>query len=246
MSRYGPHLAQVYEMHWSRYAQNAAPTLREYFESLTVSRQVPALLDLGCGTGHLALHFLEAGCSVTGFDTSEDMLRHSRLRCRRYGLSGQANFIHQDIRAFTTNLPFGMVVSTYNTLNHLTFSDLESCFRSSRNALAPGGQALFDLNTVRGFAEWRDEEKLSNPTGFLRVARSFDADASRGCLAIEGHDGTDYFQEVIENYSYRVMDCLELLSKTGFKNVRAARVDDLKKALQNPENENRIFLVGEK
>jgi 2-polyprenyl-3-methyl-5-hydroxy-6-metoxy-1,4-benzoquinol methylase len=39
-----------------------------------VSRQPPAVLDLGCGTGNLTMRFLEAGAAVTAVDMSAEML----------------------------------------------------------------------------------------------------------------------------------------------------------------------------
>jgi len=246
MQTYGPHLARLYNRHWSRYAQNAALLLREFFEKCPVSQHIPSVLDLGCGTGHLALHFLESGCPVTGFDLSEEMLHWARLHCRRYILSHQAAFTRTDIRQFESPQPFGLVLSTYNTLNHLSFTELESCFRSSFDALVVGGWALFDLNTALGFSEWKDEERLTLPTGFLQVARSFDENEVVARLLVEGSDGPESFRECVENYSHPIRLCLDRLEQSGFEKVYAARVDDLGTPLTKPEEEKRVFLVASK
>jgi SAM-dependent methyltransferase len=246
MAPYGPQLAQFYDRHWSLYAQNAAPLLREFFQTRSITRHNPSVLDLGCGTGHLALHFLSTGCPVTGLDLSEEMLYWARLHCRRFILSHQASFSRKDIRRFDTPLPFGLVLSTYNTLNHLSFDGLKACFQSSFDALVIGGWALFDLNTAFGFSEWQDEERMAHSSGTLQVIRSFDASASTGRLFIEGTDGNSGFSECIENFAHPIQSCIDLLTGSGFSKIYAARVDDLETPLAHPEAEKRVFLVASK
>jgi SAM-dependent methyltransferase len=246
MQVYGPQLARLYNHRWSSYAQNAAPLLRSFFENRPVSHHHPSVLDLGCGTGHLALHFLETGCPVTGLDLSEEMLRWARLRCRRYVLSHQATFERRDIRRFDVSQPFGMAVSTYNTLNHLTFDELRNCFRSTSNGVVKGGWVLFDLNTHLGFTEWEEDKKTILPLDTLQVERTFNALTSTARLKVEGLDPTESFLEHIENYAHPIQDCMDLLVRSGFSRVYSARVDDLEKPLKKPEEERRVFLVAEK
>jgi len=246
MPPYGPQLARLYDRHWSSYAQNAAPLLREFFEARPIAQHNPSVLDLGCGTGHLALHFLSTGCPVMGLDLSEEMLYWARLHCRRFILSHQASFSRKDIRRFDAPLPFGLVLSTYNTLNHLSLDGLKTCFQSSFDALVIGGWALFDLNTALGFSEWSDEERLAHPDGTIQVVRSFDASASTGHLFIKGTDGGSGFSECIENFAHPIQSCLDLLAGLGFSKVYAARVDDLETPLARPEEEKRVFLVASK
>jgi hypothetical protein len=135
-------------------------------------------------------------------------------------------------------------LSTYNTLNHLSFSELENCFQSSFDSLVVGGWALFDLNTALGFSEWRDEERLALPIGSLQVVRSFDEDAAVGKLLVECVDGPDHFRECVENYPHPIQLCLDRLKQSGFEKVYAARVDDLETPLTKPEEEKRVFLAA--
>jgi SAM-dependent methyltransferase len=239
-------LARLYDLHWSAYAQRAAPLLREFFEGRPIARKNPSVLDLGCGTGHLALHFLETGCLATGYDLSDEMLFWARLHARRYVLSHQAHFERRDIRSFEVSQPFGMAVSTYNTLNHLSLEDLLPCFRSTARALDKGGWALLDLNTALGLSEWEGEERLPHPTGELRVSRSFDLATRTGELRLSGQDGEETFDERIENHTHSVERCLGFLQEAGFQAPYAARVDDLETSLPEPEKERRVFLVAER
>lgn len=110
------------------------------------------LLDLCCGTGQLAAALTEQGYNVTGLDSSPEMLRFARRN------APGATFINGDARSFTLPETFDAVVSTFDSFNHfLTLEELSAVFRQARQALAPVGWFLFDMNIERGFlAHWRD------------------------------------------------------------------------------------------
>jgi len=243
---YGPILARLYDQHWSDYAQKVAPLLHGFFQTLPAFSISPSVLDLGCGTGQLALHFLEAACPVTGLDLSEDMLFWARRNCHRFIADGQAEFFHADIRGFDLGKTYGLVAATYNTLNHLAPRDLPGCFQSTAKALAEGGIVLLDLDTGSGLKEWGDEETGEGPYGSIHVRRRFAAEDGIGRMAVEGIYGSEKFQETVVNHVHPVKHCLELLETSGLKKAYAALANDLGRPLRDPESEKRVFLVARK
>jgi SAM-dependent methyltransferase len=79
------------------------------------------------------------------------MLQYARQNTENYQESGQVVFNQADAADFRLSEPVALVVSTYDSLNHLEdFSSLKSCFRSLFNALVDGGTFIFDLNTRSG------------------------------------------------------------------------------------------------
>lgn len=64
------------------------------------------VLDLGCGIGTQALMFAAAGANVVAIDGSRVSLDIAKARARAEGLQGQISFIHGDIEATKTYLPF--------------------------------------------------------------------------------------------------------------------------------------------
>src|SRR5579872_7465862 len=155
MDGYGEDFAKFYDRFFGDYAEKASPVLLRFFASKPEARACPRMLDMGCGTGRLSLHFLEAGYAVTGLDLSADMLALAQRRCARHMVSGQAQFILKDISDFNLEGPYGLALSTYNSMNHLdTEKKLAGCFRSVRNCLAKGGNFLFDYHTEKGLREW--------------------------------------------------------------------------------------------
>jgi SAM-dependent methyltransferase len=99
------------------------------------------VLDLCCGTGHLAAALCERGYRVTGLDGSTAMLKFARRN------APEAEFIRADAREFRLPDRFQAVIATFDSLNHvMTLAELMQVFRNVHAALLPGGVFLFDLN----------------------------------------------------------------------------------------------------
>lgn len=143
--------ARVYNKHWGEnYAQRVLPVL----ENL-VLRHLPAkarILDLCCGTGHLARALIGSGYRVTGLDASEEMLHFAREN------APGGDFITADARSFKIPDVFHAVVSTFDSLNHImSLEELTGVFGNVQAALRAGGWFFFDLNTEEGYkATWND------------------------------------------------------------------------------------------
>ncbi|HET8721671.1 MAG TPA: class I SAM-dependent methyltransferase [Nitrospira sp.] len=82
---------------FSRYLEGSA---REFYERLPVSRGC-TLLDVGCGSGQLALLAAKDGLQVTGVDIARNLLERARARAEGQGL--HIRFQEADAEA----LPFG-------------------------------------------------------------------------------------------------------------------------------------------
>ena len=72
MQAYNASFARIYNLRWASFAQNTAPRLRAFYEMTPVGQDNRSMLDLCCGTGQLALHFLDHGYRVTGRDMVRD------------------------------------------------------------------------------------------------------------------------------------------------------------------------------
>jgi SAM-dependent methyltransferase len=106
------------------------------------------VLDLCCGTGQLAGLLMERGYRVTGIDGSAEMLRYAREN------APSASFILDDARTFKLPARFHLVVSVFDSLNHiLNLRELAAVFANVYAVLLPGGFFLFDLITEKGLLE---------------------------------------------------------------------------------------------
>lgn len=142
-------LGWLYDRHWRGLWPKAMAVLERI--ALPGLPEGARILDLGCGAGHLAAALAARGYDVTGIDISADMLRYARRN------APGVRFVCADARRFSLRGKFDLVVSTFDSMNHmLSARDLEQAFRCVRRALAPGGIFVFDLNMSRVFeTEWR-------------------------------------------------------------------------------------------
>jgi SAM-dependent methyltransferase len=101
-----------------------------------------AALELGIGTGRIALPLPERGVRVHGIDLSEAMV--ARLRAKPGGES-----IGVTIGDFATTRvdgTFAVAYVVYNTINNLTSQDAQvACFANVAAHLAPGGCFVIEV-----------------------------------------------------------------------------------------------------
>jgi SAM-dependent methyltransferase len=139
-SSYGDAFADVYD-EWYQGISDVELTV---VELLDLAGGGP-VLELGVGTGRLAVPLAEAGLTdgvaVVGIDASEAML--ARLAWRDPGQLVTA--IHGDIRHDLPDGPFGLVFAAYNTLFNLTDEGAQArCFADVAQRLRPGGRLLIE------------------------------------------------------------------------------------------------------
>jgi SAM-dependent methyltransferase len=187
MQAYGPTFARVYNEKWVDFARHVAPLIRTFYESTPVGQQDRSLLDLCCGTGQLAQHFLEHGYRVTGIDLSEYMLTYARQNNAPYIERGQASFLQADAADFTLDEQFGLIVSTFDALNHLPDDGaLCGCFASVYPLLLPQGVFIFDLNTRTGLTRWNAINVRDMPDHMIVDRGIYDGQGNRAWVKITG------------------------------------------------------------
>jgi SAM-dependent methyltransferase len=252
MQAYGPAFARIYQQRWSGFAQQAAPQIFDFYTRTDVGRVNRAVLDLACGTGHLARALLDRGCRVTGLDLSAAMLDYARENTEAYIDSGQARFEQVDITRFAMADAFGLVVSTYDALNHLAdFEALQSCFRSVYPLLVDDGWFIFDLNTRLGLQRWNNVSVEESDDAIIITRGVYDGRGDRawtrlsGCLRVAGGK-YERFEETAFNSVYDLAEVQRALLEIGWASVHCARITDLSTPLDEPEREGRVFVVARK
>lgn len=251
MQAYGPGFARVYNLRWSGYAQRMAPRLVEFYESTAAGESHGRVLDLCCGTGLLAWHFLEKGCRVVGIDLSAPMLDYARATAGAYAETGQATFVLADARDFTLGERFGLVVSTYDALNHLDdLQALRSCFACVSRVC--DGVFVFDLNTRAGLRRWNSIEVDEGRDDAVIITHgAYDGTSARAWMSVSGfvqaEDGRyDRFSETVFNTVFEMDAVRAALLEAGFGEVYFAAVHDLETPVAEPEREPRVFVVAKK
>lgn len=117
-----------------------------------------SLLELGCGSGRLALKLAEDGFEVTGLDKSTDMLALARKRQEEAGQD--LHLIQGDMLDLTGfgQEAYDHVVSFNDSLCYLRDGDqVQQTFDQVYGLLKPGGHFLFDIHSLK---------KIENFIGF--------------------------------------------------------------------------------
>lgn len=105
------------------------------------------LLELGCGTGRLALPLAEAGFEVTGVDMSPRMLDVARAKVEAAGLGDRITLLEADMRDVQLPQQYRLAFIAINSFMHLTTTeDQMAALQTWRRLLLPGGLLVIDVD----------------------------------------------------------------------------------------------------
>ena len=126
-----------------RNADQAAPAVVEPIVDLLVELAGDgAALELGIGTGRIALPLAARGVAVHGIELSEAMVE--RLRAKPGG--GAIPVTIGDFASSTAGSGFAVAYLVANTIMNLTTQDEQvACFERVAEQLAPGGRFVVDV-----------------------------------------------------------------------------------------------------
>ena len=163
------------------------------WEELAVETGGP-VLDLGCGTGRVALHLARRGHTVVGLDREAELL--AALARRAEGLPAEAEL--GDAASFALGARFGLVLAPMQLLQLLDREGLAGCLRCTREHLRPGAlaaAAIVDEASIvapAGSSSPLAEDGLTNDglTAPVPAAREVDGTVSSS-LPLENRLGED-------------------------------------------------------
>ncbi|NLM97824.1 MAG: class I SAM-dependent methyltransferase [Halanaerobiaceae bacterium] len=249
---YGDIFAKVYNKMWSGFALSVANKIIEYYKETEVYKNNKVILDLCCGTGQMAHEFLKEDFEVIGIDISSSMLNYAKENAKEFIKNKRAVFIQADASSFSLDTEVGLVISTFDSLNHLESKKaLKGCFESVFNSLARDGYFIFDLNTRYGLKRWNSININDSDDIFLINRGIFDEEKNRAVMRITGFvkeiNGLFIrFDEVIYNYVYDLNEVKDMLNEIGWGEVYFANINDLSNKIDEPEREGRIFIIARK
>ena len=163
-------------------------------------------LELGVGTGRIALPLSQRGVRVAGIDLSEAMV--AELRAKPGGETIEAAI--GDFAATRVQGTFSLVYLVFNTIMNLTTQDEQvACFRNAAAHLRPGGCFVIEVGVP-------DLQRL--PRGEL--IRPFDVGADR-----LGFDEYDVLRQGLVSHHFWVEDGRWQYSSGPFRYVWPAELD---------------------
>jgi len=194
---------------WARYydlIHEGLPGEAEFYVGHAV-RCGGKTLELGCGTGRLAIPMAMSGVDVAGLDNSAAMLERCREKLRAVGkTSGTLTLVAGDMADFDLGTEFSFIAMAYRTFMHLlTPEDQQRCLAAVRRHLADDGR--FMLNC------WVPKPSLIATTvggphaGLMRLAGRYPI-PDTGRVVLHHHSATsdEFLQLLYETHRIQELD----------------------------------------
>ena len=103
------------------------------------------VLELGCGTGRVAIPIALNGTHIVALDSSSAMLERAQQKANTAGASN-LTLVHADMRDFTLADRFSLAIIPFRGfLSLLSVKDEMRALMNIRRHLAPGGRLIFDI-----------------------------------------------------------------------------------------------------
>ena len=189
---YGRSFADVYDDWYSdRDPTPLVELVNELAAEATRGRRA-SILELGAGTGRLAIPIAEAGHAVTALDSSTEML--DRLAAKgpppeMHALLGDA----ANVDDFPDG-PFDIVLAAFNLLSNLADRDAQQrCLQAVADRLAPGGSLVVEAFVAEPLLDRRRDLVTRSVTADSVILIATDADPATSSIRgahIELRDGS--------------------------------------------------------
>lgn len=138
------------------------------------------LIDVGCGSGRLAVQIKDVDCQYTGIDVVEDLLNYARSTCKR------PDWKFAEVVGFS--IPEGDAVADFvcffSVITHLTHADSFRYLQDAARVLRPGGKIVISFLEFKIPAHWDVFKEMIGKGADHNVLNQF---ISRDALYAWGH-----------------------------------------------------------
>lgn len=133
-----------------------------FYNSIKTKYGKNHVLELGCGSGNLAKHFIESAVDYIGLDLSEDMISLSSRK------NPKGRFIQGDITDFILDKKVDLTLITGRTTSYLLTNDaVNKALTSIANNLVKNGILCFDfIDASRFFKEIKGGKEIVHFANF--------------------------------------------------------------------------------
>lgn len=178
-----------------------------------------SVLELGCGTGEIALRLAKQDKKVYASDISIDMLEIARYKAMNEDLS--ISFSCVDMRDFSCDQPVDLILCLCDSLNYiLELKDIQNVFHHVYQSLHKNGTFIFDVNSLyktdvilNHYKEVEEDEEFSFS---WEVTNQSSGDITHHIKIIDKIN-QDSVEEIHHQITYPISTYQELLKQAGFE-----------------------------
>lgn len=119
----------------------------DYYRFINNHAKFQAVLELGCGTGSMAIKMARAKKEVYATDLSDEMLEVARLKAMEANVDLMLRKI--DMRDFEVGFQVDLVTCLCDSLNYIIDkNEVFQVFNNVHNSLKQDGTFIFDVNSI--------------------------------------------------------------------------------------------------
>lgn len=141
---------------YDEYSRGVAGDVEFYVD---LARAAGSVVELGVGTGRIAIPTAQSGVPVVGIDLEPAMLEVARSKAEAAGVGDLVTLRQGDMRSFALDAPVPLVTIPFRSfLHNLTTEDQLATLAACRGALAPGGRLALNVfnPNLRMMARWME------------------------------------------------------------------------------------------
>lgn len=189
---------------------------------LTAPPEKKTLVDLGCGTGTVAIQLAKRGYDVIGIDGSPAMLSVARQKAEDSGVA--LTLYHQSLTEFDVGHEIDGIVCLCDTFNYLTGDgELSKALACVAQTLKPGRSVVFDLHTESRMRQMDEAVFADELDDVAYIWESDYDDNQRLCtmyVTLFVHSSENIYrryQEVHQERAYSPEEVEQALSEAGLR-----------------------------
>ncbi len=125
------------------------------------------VLDVGCGTGRIAIPIAKQGSNVIGLDFSRKILQIARSKAENEGVADRLRFVRGDMKSFSFQERFDLIILPYRTFLFLiTVKEQKKTLQNIHEHLTNEGSFVFNvfMPNVRLIANYKPRWRLYRET----------------------------------------------------------------------------------
>ncbi|NND70787.1 MAG: class I SAM-dependent methyltransferase [Rhodothermales bacterium] len=202
------------------------------------------MLELGCGTGSLALFLTDlVDLQYAGFDSSEAMIHQARLKSETRTDPTDVQFYVDDFLGFSCRSSFDVGLLLYDGLNYLQHpADVVTLLENSRRCMHPDSILIFDVSTPANSiknAEYFEDYGKGDDFSYYRTSE-YDREARLHRTTFQVTTDEGVFVEEHVQRAFSRAEVLDFVDQADL--VCLAALDDFS-TLDADDNSERIHFV---
>jgi SAM-dependent methyltransferase len=207
-------IAELYDP-WSR---SVTEDVSFYVEEAVTRADAGAVVELGVGTGRIAVPTAAAGVRVIGVDSSPGMLEVCRRRAELAGVAELLDLRVGELEAPPVEERVALVTCPFRSYLHLPDEAARlRALRAARELLVPGGRLVFDVfaPSAEDIADTHGRWLEREPGIFERA--DWDSRERTLTLSVRGESGSttfvlawlsnDEWRSLLERAGFQVLGC---------------------------------------